>query len=354
MNNQYLFNVKYYDGLYTGNNDAAVEDANKKLTGYKFGSTAGIPDLTGIKTRYSFFMKTVYPGLLIGLGNPHSSGMSPEEIKLGFSLDYTTGLPYIPGSTVKGVLRSVFKKPEIGKTTGKKDAEIKRVNYNNRQAFLKELIASVCELPESSEALKSLDLSCLEEEIFGDNTGGKRDVFFDAYPVSGGADSRLFAFESITPHKELTKNPIPLRLLKVIPDVVFEFNFSLNDSKVFPPLTAKRKKILFANIISVFGMGAKTNTGFGIMEETDKPAAKPAAPAETKSETNNSMERGRIESMKYEKGFGFIRSNNNTKVFFHYTACRGVRFEDLYESDRVEFEAIETDKGLKATIVKKI
>src|SRR5690554_3416875 len=48
---------------------------------------------------------TTYPGLLIGSGYQHESG-GENEFKIGFFFDYTTGLPQIPGSSVKGVLRS--------------------------------------------------------------------------------------------------------------------------------------------------------------------------------------------------------------------------------------------------------
>ena len=49
------------------------------------------------------------------MSNTHESGIGGDapdkdgaEIKLGFTLDYVTGLPVIPGSTVKGVLHGAF------------------------------------------------------------------------------------------------------------------------------------------------------------------------------------------------------------------------------------------------------
>jgi len=56
-------------------------------------------------------LTTVYPGLLIGSGYPHESSVI-GELKLGFHFDYTTGLPVIPGSSIKGVLRDAFEKME--------------------------------------------------------------------------------------------------------------------------------------------------------------------------------------------------------------------------------------------------
>ena len=55
-----------------------------------------------------FKVKTIYPGLVCGIGYEHELGFE-NEFKLGFSFDHTTGLPYIPGSSVKGTLRSAFR-----------------------------------------------------------------------------------------------------------------------------------------------------------------------------------------------------------------------------------------------------
>ena len=50
-----------------------------------------------------------------------------------------------------------------------------------------------------------------------------------------------------------------------------------------------------------------------------------------------------------EKGFGFITAEDERKdIFFHASALDGVRFDDLRQGDRVEFEIVETDKGLNA------
>ena len=58
----------------------------------------------------TFELTTTYPGLLIGSGYNHEIGKMKDELKLGFFFDHTTGLPCIPGSSVKGVLRDACKK----------------------------------------------------------------------------------------------------------------------------------------------------------------------------------------------------------------------------------------------------
>ncbi len=180
-------------------------------------------------------LKTAYPGLLIGLGNPHQSNANnidkskgSAEIKLGFTLDYVTGLPVIPGSTVKGVLRSAFR------------------NYPN-----------------------AIDPMLLAEmkTIFGSD-GTDQDfqrgqcVFFDALPVAADKNHRLFEMENITPHQpDLLKNPIPLTLLKVLPEVTYLFRFRLAGCPY-----ADRFLVLFQEILLNLGIGAKTNVGFGKLQ----------------------------------------------------------------------------------------
>lgn len=276
MNNQYLFNVKYYKGLY--DSSQSISDANRKLVDFIYPTqiTESVNLSTTEKNVSGFMLQTVYPGMLIGTGNPHAVGDTDEEIKLGFSLDYTTGLPYISGSTVKGTIHSIFKEP-------KKNADaIDIESYNNRSSYLLEVINKISE----SKLEDCSIISDLGKEIFGSDKSGKGgDVFFDAFPVRGDHQGKLFGFESITPHKataevhkkydekydpkEIDKvaNPTPLRLLKVLPDVVFCFNFIVKDSKIISGLTADKKIELFKKILTDFGIGAKTNVGFGMLKE---------------------------------------------------------------------------------------
>lgn len=53
------------------------------------------------------YFKTTYPGLIVGTGYSHIL-KEKEEFKLSLEFDYTTGLPVINGSSIKGMLRSVF------------------------------------------------------------------------------------------------------------------------------------------------------------------------------------------------------------------------------------------------------
>lgn len=57
---------------------------------------------------------------------------------------------------------------------------------------------------------------------------------------------------------------------------------------------------------------------------------------------------GRVQKVLQEKGFGFIKGNNQKEYFFHHSALKNKKFELLREGDEVEFEDSESTKGLRA------
>ena len=243
MNLNYLFNKKYYENF----PQVQYNEWNKVIIFRKFQASSSKIDFASIES--SFTLKTIYPGLLLGLGNTHEIGAdlldidnpsetekdrrkTQAEIKLGFTLDYVTGLPIIPGSTVKGVLRGAFSRHP-------------------------DYIANILNLDE--KVVKSS-----WKNIFEENPG--KVIFFDAIPIKPGKDNRLFGIENITPHHEPLKNPIPLTLLKVIPNVEFLFRFGLNRWEN-SEITASDLLTVFKTILCDLGIGAKTNVGFGAMTD---------------------------------------------------------------------------------------
>jgi len=161
---------------------------------------------------------TTYPGLLLGSGNTHELPSIEGQAILGFHFDYTSGLPVIPGSSIKGVLRSAFK----------------------HEAYIRELL--------KDEEANVVDI---EKEIFDNG-----DVFFDAEIIAG---SRILGDDYLTPHGDGIKEPIPLRFIKVMPGITFRFDFELQNGLI----KAKEKADLFGTILEDLGLGAKTNVGYG-------------------------------------------------------------------------------------------
>lgn len=229
---------------------------------------------------------TTYPGLLLGSGYTHEV-LAKGEFKLGFYFDHTTGLPIIPGSSIKGVLRSVFPQWQRDKST---TDELKKVKTYWIQSLIEnKTIEEIEKEYDSDEKFKPLKekIHLLELEIFEgikDNSKTKttekyysiyqRDIFHDAIIVEAGKDKKIVGTDSITPHidqsgklsyeQAMLKNPTPLAFLKVLPSVGFQFNFDLKDGL----LTVKQKQLLFEKVLLTIGIGAKTNVGYGQFSKT--------------------------------------------------------------------------------------
>lgn len=67
------------------------------------------------------------------------------------------------------------------------------------------------------------------------------------------------------------------------------------------------------------------------------------------------MATGKVKKFDKEKGFGFIIMDGGDKdVFFHYSQIVQEGFKTIDEGQLVEFELVETDRGLQAHNVVKL
>ncbi|MBC7328525.1 cold-shock protein [bacterium] len=66
------------------------------------------------------------------------------------------------------------------------------------------------------------------------------------------------------------------------------------------------------------------------------------------------MARGHVKWFNDKKGYGFITMENGEDIFVHYTAISGEGYRTLKQGDEVEFEIVQSKKGLQASkVVKK-
>lgn len=209
-----------------------------------------------------FPLRTIYPGLMVGSGYTHDSG-AKGDFKIGFFFDHTSGQPVIPGSSVKGVLRSIF---ELDTDEhGRKYSGIKSVEAVN--FFIQEAEPGHTELSIS-------EIKTLKQEIFGTQDKPGNDIFFDAViDLASSGSKKIVSTDFITPHKhtgtprkpqlDQFSNPTPLMFLRVMPQIYFEFRFNLTKTGIFD----KNLKLkFFKEIIKTLGIGAKTNVGYGQFE----------------------------------------------------------------------------------------
>ncbi len=248
--------------------------------GYQFFHSVGIPgfdekqvksaisvntDVVKILSDAKFdvvCMKVQTPGLLIGSGLAHGLPGSEEDVKTGLQFDYTSGLPVIPGSSVKGVICSSFPTIKEDKEQSN-EADAEKLNY------IKGLIADIPEF--SALRLEDKDILELGNQMF--NHG---DVFADALLVGYGTRmkqrkpvNQILAEDYITPHTGgPLAQPVPIKIVKVAPGVTFAFCFKLSETKIGAKVvSASMKKALCTAILQDLGVGAKTNVGYGVLKE---------------------------------------------------------------------------------------
>lgn len=273
-------NVGAYNGIPNSTTPIDLPRENSANIGYQFYHSVGIPrfntddvkaaisvneEVSNVLRTANFYvvkMKVQAPGLLIGSGLAHGLPGSEEDVKTGLQFDYTSGVPVIPGSSVKGVIRSAFPTIKEDKEQSN-EADAEKLNY------IRSLIADIPEF--SSLVLEDNDILELGNQMF--NHG---DIFADALLVGYGTRMKqhgpvkqVLAEDYITPHTGgPLAQPIPIKIVKVAPGVTFAFCFKFNETKIGAKVvSASMKKALCAAILQDLGVGAKTNVGYGVLKE---------------------------------------------------------------------------------------
>ncbi len=277
-NMQYAFQVEYQEKALSGTSNG--ENLNQELLDVLSGR--GMEDIfqkgreigTALKGNgaKSFSMRIEYPGLLIGTGYPHMTGEMEGEIQVGCSFDYVTGMPFYPGSSLKGVLRNPFQRAM------KKEDDSEKY---------REFVVSVCRDVTGRE-FSETDIKDFVNVVFDGMAPGteaglpvtKRDVFYGAYPIgfdSSNPPAGLLQIDHLTPHLDINshkpaplKDPTPLTMLRIAPNVCFEFHMKLQDTDCGPGrlcISAEEKMKLFQIVLRDFGIGAKTHVGYGNLTE---------------------------------------------------------------------------------------
>jgi CRISPR-associated protein Cmr6 len=233
--------------------------------------------LNAIHTRQTAVLKTeaVRGGMVwefrARLLSPYVSGLgSSHPTETGMILDRNSGLPYIPASTIKGVLRLACAL-HIAETEPSAAAPCEKD-------------ISQMEIPDDHPVLR---------RYFGDTNTGKSDgvrgqlAFLDAFPAVAGP---IIKTDIMNPHfgkyysREQgpleTENPIPVKFLAVRGSTEFVFrcfssplpseeNVEL-DSRVYRHFGAEDNKAvvaMFARAFNQLGFGGKTSIGYGRFDQ---------------------------------------------------------------------------------------
>lgn len=200
------------------------------------------------------YLTVGYPGLLIGTGTKlefipldDDDKKERDNYKIGINFDYTSGLPIIHGSSIKGVLKSFFP------------------NSIDSEEIREAKTAIINEILEKEFSVEDIE-EIISKSIFEGSIGErnlpiyKRDKFIEGRILV--EKKPVLEKDYITPHKKEKLNP--LELLKIAPKTKIEIILELHDLEIAGiKITADEKLKLFKEILYIVGLGAKTNTGYG-------------------------------------------------------------------------------------------
>jgi len=181
-----------------------------------------------------------------------------SRIEWGFSFDWTTGFPYLPGSSFKGALLSYLEFLKDGKPVEEwNDSEtVQLVNYQET-SFSKEKILEIFG-PQGKNIAKSQKGSVVFFDVFPQNFKGLEvDVITPHY-------QKYYTDQGKTPPADIY-NPVPQYFLTVPKETEFIFMFRLYDGE--DSTLENNLKQLICDAGENYGFGAKTATGYGYFQQ---------------------------------------------------------------------------------------
>ncbi len=252
---------------------------NEAIEGFRWNSNfirsisarhdRSIEDLKSAGLSTDSFSSKMNWRMVIGLGTAH-----PQETSM--TLHHIYGIPYIPGSAIKGVTRHWFilkTFDELGITEFAQISCLEKMLENSddedskisKEAFKKKFITKKI-VP--SDTLYDFfterkDMIGLYRDIFGTQGNAGKVQFFDAYPV-GEIKLKL---DIMNPHYPEyysgsepptdSQDPNPIKFLTV-ENTEFKFHIASKN----PELLKKAKNYLIESL-KEHGIGAKTAIGYG-------------------------------------------------------------------------------------------
>jgi len=201
---------------------------------------------------YSDIILKVSWRLIIGLGASH-----PQETSM--TLHHTYGIPYIPGSAVKGITRHwiVLKFAD----------DIARETKEDFEKIIDKISSAIESDYDINRQIDEINFKDILD-IFGTQKHEGKIIFFDAFPI----ENIKLKTDIMNPHYPdyYTKNepptdwqsPRPIKFLTIDSNTKFQFYIAGKDKE----LLDKTKKLLI-EALKNYGIGAKTSLGYGIFEE---------------------------------------------------------------------------------------
>ncbi len=235
--------------------------------------------MQGLATRQSALAATVAPDQLLRLDAqavaPFTTGLGNEHpLENGFSFLNPYGLPYLPGSGVKGVLRQAARELASGEWSEKHgweetlDYEITIDRKPVRLSMLDVLFGRESAAGDTEHVRGALAFWDVIPQIKGDSLMVEIMTPHQSHYYQQKRDRK--AGDSASPHD--SGQPNPISYLTVPPGSGFAFHVvcdSAHLGRLAPALADQWKTLLTAAFEHAFqwlGFGAKTAVGYGAME----------------------------------------------------------------------------------------
>lgn len=205
----------------------------------------------------TIFQATLDWRMVVGLGGE-------SVLETDIALHYLYGIPFLPGSALKGLTRSYV--------TGEIEPYKSGTEANDHEDI---------------------------KQIFGSSDGAGTVIFFDALPTDGKAG---FALDIMNPHygeyyggkKPPTndQNPVPVTFLTVT-DTTFTFALAARPSRPKNRLEndVERVKTWLSEALQHYGVGGKTSAGYGYFKKMALPQSVSREAATQSQEVTAAVER---------------------------------------------------------------
>ncbi len=237
--------------------------------------------------------------------SPFALGLGEQTVhEVGLTLHRTYGVPYVPGSSVKGAMRRALAEWMGIREVLADTYEIKKDKQGNEVRV--ERYQPDAKLP---ELLDRLDLEGADDakfiqwaRIFGTTGEAGLVEFLDAMPDPGASIAQPMMPDTVTVHHpdyyqgkaELPSDmddPTPVGFLAVKPGVVFKFAFIVPKGR--EKWADALKKVLLWHLERE-GLGAKTNAGYGRFAENTGKGPQPPGTGAQQSATSGQPYRAKV------------------------------------------------------------
>lgn len=159
---------------------------------------------------------------------------APTPLELGFCLHHTYGLPYLPGSGLKGLARHTMCR-ELGCSVEEPTPQVLELFGEGGDKGHAGIVDFLDGIP--------LEAACLEREVMSPH-----------HP-------KYYQGESPIPHD--CEDPVPLPFLRIAPGSQFEIALVLRDRRA-PREHLQRALEYLEKGLQEWGLGAKTSSGYGV------------------------------------------------------------------------------------------